>query len=234
MLAFLRRVAIDVSPIRRSRDFRLLVIGEVIGNLGTQAALIALPYQIFVISRSPTLVGLLGAFELGPMVVVSLIGGVLNDRHDRRTLLAIAQVGVIAVASALCLVSLEGHPAVRLVLVLGGLLAVCSALDAVTRSAIVPGMLGPELLRPGLALNYGVFQLMGIVGPAFGGLLIAIAGLATTYAVDALSCVAMLAAAVAISSQPPKAAPRQRVLREVADGLRFVRANRALSGSFGS
>ncbi len=232
MLAFLRRVAIDVSPIRRSRDFRLLVTGEVIGNLGTQAALIALPYQIFVISRSPTLVGLLGAFELGPMVVVSLIGGVLNDRHDRRTLLAIAQVGVIAVSCALCLVSLQGHPAVPLVLVLGGLLAGCSALDAVTRSAIVPGMLGGELLRPGLALNYGVFQLMGIVGPAFGGLLIAVAGLATTYAVDAVSCVAMLAAAVAIGSQRPKAAPRQPVLREVADGLRFVRANRALSGSF--
>ncbi len=233
VLALLRKVAIDVSPIRKSRDYRLLATGEIIASLGTQAALVALPYQIFVTSRSPTLVGLLGAFELGPMIVVSLLGGVLNDRYDRRILLAIAQIGVIAAACALCAAALIGHPPVLLVLVLGGLLAGGSALDGVTRSAIIPGMLGPELLRPGLAFNYGVMQLTGIVGPAVGGLLIATAGLATTYGVDALSCVAMLAVAIAIGPQRPVAADqRQPVLSAVADGLRFVRANRALSGSF--
>lgn len=233
MAGFLRKVAIDVSPIRESRDYRLLATGEIIANLGTQAALVALPYQIFVTSHSPTLVGLLGAFELGPMIVVSLLGGVLNDRHDRRVLLAIAQIGVILAASALCAVTLIGHPPVLLVLVLGGLLAGGSALDGVTRAAIIPGMLGPKLLRPGLAFNYGVAQLTGIVGPAVGGLLIALAGLAATYALDAVSCLAMLAVAVAIGSQRPVTdGEHPPVLRAVADGLRFVRENRALSGSF--
>ncbi len=245
MLGFLRKVAIDVSPIRRSRDYRLLASGEIVANIGTQAALVALPYQIFVTSHSPTLVGLLGAFELGPMVVVSLLGGVLNDRHDRRVLLAIAQIGVILAACALCVVTLVGHPPVLVVLVLGGLLAGGSALDGVTRAAIIPGMLGPELLRAGLAFNYGVSQLMGIVGPAVGGVLIATAGLPATYAVDAASCLAMLAAALAIGSQRPVGArlaavgdaglgsvEHPPVLHEVAAGLRFVGANRALSGSF--
>ncbi len=272
MLGLLRKVAIDVSPIRQSRDYRLLASGEILANIGTQAALVALPYQIFVTTHSPTLVGLLGAFELGPMVVVSLVGGVLNDRHDRRVLLAIAQIGVILAACALCAVTLLGHPPVLLVLALGGLLAGGSALDGVTRAAIIPGMLGPGLLRAGLAFNYGVSQLMGIVGPAVGGLLIATAGLPATYAVDAASCLAMLAAALAIGSQRPAGArpagarpagarpagarlagvgddagagPQARavragsesvehppVLHEVAEGLRFVRANRALSGSF--
>ncbi|MGO9901184.1 MAG: MFS transporter [Solirubrobacteraceae bacterium] len=233
MLGFLRKVAIDVSPIRESRDYRLLATGEIVANVGTQAALVALPYQIFVTSHSPTLVGLLGAFELGPMIVVSLLGGVLNDRYERRLLLAIAQIGVIAAAGALCAAALIGHPPVLLVLVLGGLLAGGSALDGVTRSAIIPGMLGSGLLRAGLAFNYGVAQLTGIVGPAVGGLLIAVAGLATTYGVDAVSCVAMLVAAIAIGPQRPVAVDQHPpVLRAVADGLRFVRANRALSGSF--
>jgi MFS family permease len=233
MLALLRRVAIDLTPLRASRDFRLLFAGQVMSNLGTQAALVALPFQIFVISRSPALVGLLGAFELGPMVVLSLLGGALADRFDRRRQLAVAQLGVIAAAGALALAAAAGHPPVVLVLVLGGLLAGSSSLNGVTQAAIIPNVLPRDRLRGGLALNYGISQLAGIVGPAVGGLLIAGAGLATTYAVDAGSCVAMLAAAFAIGPQRPHAVERHPpVLHSIAEGLRFVRSNRALSGSF--
>jgi MFS family permease len=169
VLAGLKRVAVDVSPLRASRDFRLLVAGEVVSNLGTQAALVALPYQIYVNSRSATLVGLLGAFELGPMIVVSLLGGALADWADRRRVLAAAQLGVIAASAALAGAAFGGKPPVVLVLVLGGLLAGSSALDNVTRSAIIPGLLPPGRLPAGLALNYGLYMVTGVVGPALGG-----------------------------------------------------------------
>jgi hypothetical protein len=211
----------------------LLIGGELISNIGTQAALVALPVQIFERSHSPTLVGLLGAFELGPMIVVSLLGGALADRTDRRLVLASAQAGVVSCAGALAAAALIGDPPVLLVLVLGGLLAGSSALDMVTRSAIVPGVVGPKHLRAGLAFNYGSYQFTGIIGPAVGGLLVAGAGLATAYLVDAGSCVAMLAAALAIGPQRPHTADgQQTVRRSIAEGLRFVRSNNALSGSF--
>jgi MFS family permease len=233
MLALLRRVAIDLTPLRASRDFRLLFGGQVISNLGTQAALVALPFQIFVLSRSAALVGLLGAFELGPMIVVSLVGGAIADRVDRRRQLAVAQVGVIAAAVALAVAAASGKPPVLLVLILGGLLAGSASLDGVTRSAIIPNVLPPERLRGGLALNYGIYQLTGIVGPAVGGLLIAGTSLTATYSVDAGSCVAMLAAALLISPQRPVARDvHPPVLHSIAEGLRFVRSNKALSGSF--
>jgi MFS family permease len=233
VLSLLRRIALDISPVRESRDYRLLFFGQVISNIGTQAALVALPFQIFVISHSAALVGLLGAFELGPMIVVSLLAGALADRRDRRRLLAIAQVAVIAAAGALAAVAAAGHPPVLLILILGGLLAGGSALDGVTRSAIVPNVLGPEHLRTGLALNFGIYQLTGIVGPAVGGILIAATSVATTYVVDATSCLAMLAAALAIAPQRPVAVQEHPpVLESIAEGLRFVRANRALAGSF--
>src|ERR1700685_845369 len=101
MFALLRRLALDFTPLRASRDFRLLFAGQMISNLGTQAALVALPFQIFVLSHSPALVGLLGAFELGPMVVLALYGGAMADRVDRRLLVGAAQLGVIAAAAAL-------------------------------------------------------------------------------------------------------------------------------------
>jgi hypothetical protein len=233
MLGRLRRIAVDVSPLRASHDFRLLVAGQVISNLGTQAALVALPYQIYVGSHSPALVGLLGAFELGPMVVVSLLGGAFADRTDRRRLLAGAQAGVIAAAGALALAAAAGGVPVLVILVLGGLLAGSAALDSVTRSAIVPGVLPPDRLAGGLALNYGLSHVSGIVGPALGGVLIAVSSVGTVYAIDAASCVAMLLAALAIAPQPPHATgPLAPVVASIREGLRFVRANRALAGSF--
>jgi MFS family permease len=234
MLSRLRRVAIDLTPMRASRDFRLLGIGQVVSGLGTQAALVALPYQIFVISHSAALVGLLGAFELGPLIVVSLVGGAIADRRDRRPVLAAAQIGVIAVSGALCAVALSGgRPPVLAVLALGGILAGSSALDAVTRSSIIPGLLRPEHLRSGLAFNYGMQQATGIVGPGLGGLLIAVVHVSGVYAIDAASCLGMLAAALAIAPQPPADDHRRVPVRTaIADGLRFVASDRALAGSF--
>jgi MFS family permease len=232
MLQLLKRIALDVSPVRESRDYRLLFAGQVVSNLGTQAALVALPFQIYVLSHSATLVGLLGAFELGPMIVVSLVGGALADRLDRRRVLAVAQLGVIGAAGALAAAAFAGRPPVLLVLVLGGLLAGSSALDSVTRAAIVPNVLPAERLRTGLALNFGIYQVTGIVGPAVGGLLIAATNVGTTYVVDGASCLAMLAAAVAIAPQRPAPAEHPPVLSSIVEGLRFVRSNRALSGSF--
>ena len=213
MLKLLRRIAVDISPLRASRDFRLLVGGEVVSNLGTQAALVALPFQIFVISGSATLVGLLGAFELGPMIVVSLLGGALADRMDRRRVLAAAQVGVVVAASALAAATLQGNPPVLLILILGGILAGSSALDAVTRAAIIPGVLGPEHLRAGLAFNYGIYQVTGIIGPAVGGLIIAASGVSVAYLIDAGSCLAMLFAALAIGPQLPHAAVKRQSVK---------------------
>ncbi len=99
----LSRIAVDVQPLRESRDFRLLVAGSLITGLGTQATLVALPYQVFVITGSAFLTGLIGAAELGPLVVASLFGGALADRFDRRRLLLVAQLALVAIAAALAL-----------------------------------------------------------------------------------------------------------------------------------
>lgn len=233
MLKLLKRVAVDVSPLRESRDYRLLIIGQVVSSLGSQVALVALPVQIFLLTHSALLVGLLGAFELAPLIAVSLLGGVLADRFDRRNVLIGAQVGVIATAAALAAVSYAGRPPVVVVLVLGGALAGSAALDTVTRAAIVPRVVAPRRLRAGLAFDYGIYQVTMIIGPGLGGVLIATFGLADSYLIDAASCLAMAAAAFAMNPQPPLAgAEPAPVLRSILESFRFVRRNNALAGSF--
>jgi MFS family permease len=233
MLRLLRRIAVDLSPLRESRDFRLLVAGQVVSSLGTQVALVALPVQIYILSHSALLVGVLGAFELAPMVAVSLLGGALADRCDRRIVLICAQAGVIIVATALAAVSLAGRPAAVLVLVLGGALAGSAALDTVTRAAMVPRIVTPARLRQALAFDYGAYQLTMVIGPGVGGVLIASLGIGESYLIDAGSCLAMAAAAFAMAPQRPTAAPRHAsIARSILESFRFVRHTSALAGSF--
>ena len=204
-----------------------------ISTLGTQCALVALPLQIYSRTHSPALVGLLGAFELGPMILAALLGGAVADRVDRRRLLIGAQGGVVAAAALLGGVSLASRPPALVILLLGGLLAGSSTLDAVTRSAMIPRLVAPDRLRSALAFNYGAYQLAGIIGPALGGLLVATVGTAGSYLADAASCLIMAGFAAALRPQPaPTDANHPPILRSIAEGLRFVGRTRALAGSF--
>ncbi len=224
-----------MTPFRESREFRLISIGGIVSNLGSQAVLVALPFQIYVLSHSATVLGLLGLFELGPMIVVSLVGGAVADRRDRRPVLAIAQVGIITIATLLFLLSfLDPDPPVILILSLGGLLAGCTALDSVARGAIIPGVVGPENLRAGLAFNYGTQQATGIIGPGVGGIMIGVlGGVSWIYAADAVLCCSMLFAALAIGPQPPHTSEHHPPVKQaIAEGLRFVVSKKALAGSF--
>jgi hypothetical protein len=103
----------------------------------------------------------------------------------------------------------------------------------VARSAIIPNLVEPAHLSSALAVSFGLSQLTMVVGPGLGGLLIAAGGVEAAYAVDAVSCAAMVAGVLAIGPQLPHGgAPDVGIRRSIADGLRFVRRSRALLGSF--
>jgi MFS family permease len=231
----LRRVAVDISALRASRDLRLLVLGNFVTGLGTQATLVALPYQVFIQTRSPALTGLLGAVELLPLVGMSLYGGALADHMDRRRLLLYDQFALVVLAGVLAVGAFRGHPPLLLLYILAGLLAGFGAIQNVARSSIVPNVVAPEHLRGALALNFGLTQLTSVIGPGLGGILIATTGLGTVYTVDAVSCLGMVLTATAMSAQPPHITHSERpaIGRSIAEGLRFVRSESALMGSFG-
>lgn len=230
----LSRIAVDVTPLRESRDLRLLLGGELVTGLGTQAALVALPYQLYVETHSAFLTGLLGAVELIPLMSMALLGGALADRRDRRRLLLLIQVALVLGASGLAALTYAGDPPIVALYVLGGAMAGFGAVQNVTASSIVPNLVSLEHLRSALALNYGMNTLTQVVGPAVGGVLIAALGLGAAYTIDAISCLAIFAAVWAMAPQPPigAVAEPEKVLRSIAEGLRFVRGNQALMGSF--
>jgi predicted MFS family arabinose efflux permease len=228
------RVIVDLTPLRASRDLRLLLGGELVTGLGTQAALVALPYQLYTQTHSAFLTGLLGAVELVPLVTMSLLGGAVADRVDRRRLLLLDQIGLVVCAAALAALAFAGSPPVPVLYVLGGLLAGFGAVQYVATSAIVPNLVAPERLRSALALGFGLNQVTQVVGPGIGGVVIGFLGLGAAYTVDAVSCLAMVVVLMAMTPQRPHAVEgeRPRVLASIGEGLRYVRGNQALVGSF--
>jgi MFS family permease len=231
----LSSIAVDTRALRESRDFRLLTLGSVVTGFGTQAALVALPYQVYVTTRSAFLTGLLGLVELVPLIVLSLFGGALADRFDRRRLLLLTQVALVAVALALAATALDHQPPLWLLYLLAAASAAAAAVERVSRAAIVPNVVSPERLRGALSLTFALLQLTMVVGPALGGLLIAAAGVQGAYIANAVTCAGMVAAAWAMGPQPPighSDEEREPIFRSIATGLRFVRGERALVGSF--
>jgi len=232
-LSWVRRIAVDVRPLRESRDFRRLTIGSLITGLGTQATLVALPYQVFVVTGSAFQTGLVGAAEVVPLAAGSLYGGALADRFDRRTLLLTCQLALVAVATALSLAAISGEPPVWILYFLAAAMAGAAGLQSVAVAAIVPNTISADRLRGALSLTYGLQQLTQVVGPAIGGLLIAAFSISVPYAVDAVSCLGMAGAAFLMSPQPvDPGAVHEPVLRSIRSGLAFVRRQKPVMGGF--
>src|SRR5438034_10938151 len=113
----LPRIHADTTALRESKELRSLVLGNFISGMGTQASLVALPYQMYVQTKSPLLTGLLGAAELGPLILMALVGGAWADKFDRRRLLLLDQIALVLVAGSLCVAALVGEPPVWLLYV---------------------------------------------------------------------------------------------------------------------
>jgi MFS family permease len=229
----LPRLRPDLSPFRDSRDLRLVVGGSFVSNLGAQATLVALPFQLYLLTGSPLLVGLLGAVEVVPLVSMALLGGAIADRMDRRRLLLLTQIGLVATSGALALLPALGRPPVAALYALGGLLAGFNALQNVAMSALIPNLIDRPRLPRVLAVSYGLSALSMVMGPGLGGLLIAAVGVQAAYLVDAVSCLAVVITVLMIAPQPPIViGEHPKVMASIAEGLRYVRSNRALVGSF--
>jgi MFS family permease len=233
---WLRALAVDVRPLRH-RDFRLLWTGEILSETGSNIAVVAVFLQVYRITGSTAAVGLIGLVQLVPLMIGSLFGGPLIDRHDRRKLLLRAQMAQ-AVGSVLLLASTFVHPA-PLVLVYAGaaIVAGVSGFALATRSAMTPTLVPDELLPSALALNQVMWQTALIVGPALGGVIVGQLGLGWAYAVDVVSFGATITAVALMRPHPPLVTPlgdedEPSGWQRLADGFRFLKGRRVLQSTF--
>jgi MFS family permease len=228
----LRRFLLDVSPLRLDRDYRWLWTGQVISGMGTQITRLALPFQVYDMTRSTLAIAALTAVQLIPILAFALAAGSVADAVDKRRLLLITQIGLALCTLALVGLAISGNPPLPVLFAVAFVAAGLSAVDQPARGSAIPRLVVPERLPAAFALNQLNFQAASIIGPAVAGLLIATVGLVGAYVVDVVSFLAAFVALIVIAPIPPLGEVTRPGLAAVREGLAFVRRRPVILGSF--
>jgi MFS family permease len=227
-----RRLLSDITPLRESRQYRLLYAGELLAFLGSQLTVVAVPLQVYLLTRSSLAVGLVGLAQLGPLLVCSLLGGAVVDAVDRRVLLVWVQLARGALGVGLVANALRPQPLLWPLYALTAAGAGLQAVDAPARTAAIPALVRRELLPAAAALHQILMQVGLVAGPALAGLLVGQAGLAAAYAIEVATFAAASLLALALRPLPPGEGAARAGIASVREGLRFLRGRRALQGTF--
>jgi MFS family permease len=229
----LRRLAIDLTPLRASREFRLLWTGLLVTATGSQFTLVAVFVQVTNLTDSEAAVGATGLAYLLGLVAGSLGGGAILDAWDRRRLLMMAQVGLAAGSAVLLAGALVGEPPLWLIYAGLAVLAASSSFDGPTRSAITARILEPAQLPAAQALNQVVWNTAALIGPLLAGLVIVWWDVTVAYAIDLASIGCMFVAASLLRPMPPVREDHADTgLRAIREGFRFARKHRLIMATF--
>jgi MFS family permease len=212
------------------RNFRLIWVGLFLSFTGSTMQNAALLWQVSLLVPSDQkglALGLVGLVRVVPIVVFSMVGGVMADAWNRRKLMLVTQSGSALVALTLAYVTFRGLSSVWPIYVLAALSSAVAAFDLPARHALVPMLVPREHLPNAIGLNTTMFQTASVMGPALGGLTIATAGLGWTYVVNTISfgfvIVALLAMRNVRDREPSESGSRDDVsLHAALEGLRFV------------
>ena len=228
----LRGLLVDLEPVRRDRDFRMLWLGQLVNGLGRQVTVVALPFELWQLTHSSLSIGLLALVQLVPILIFSLGGGAVADAVDRRLLLLGTQA--LLAASSLCLVVLaaQSAPPIWAFYVVAFVAAGIGAVDQPTRTSAIPRLVPRERVQAAIAVNWLSGQTVSVAGPVAAGILILTAGVATAFAFDVVTFMASLLALFLIAPIPPHPGASRPSLHSIAEGLRFARDRRIVMGTF--
>lgn len=231
------RLFADLTPLRVSAPYRRLWAAFGISNIGQQMAAVAVGLQVYDITQSSLMVGLVGLAQLVPLIGFGLYGGTLSDAHDRRLVGLVSALGLWLCSAAFLAQSLMQS---RSVLVLYGIVAVQSAFFAVgspARQSIIPRIVPRDLLPAANALVTLTWSLGFALGPLLGGVLVAASGtVSLPYAVDVVAFAAVAWAMFRLPSLPPVVEPGKQAPRAgwaaVKEGFAFLKGKLNLQMTF--
>lgn len=222
---------VDVKPLRVVPGYRWLFFGLFFQQAGRQLTVVAVPFQVFELTGSTLAVGLLGLTQLIPLLLVSLVGGALADSVDRRRLLSVSQAILALTGLGLLWNAAADTPLLWPLFVLSGLNAGVSAIDSPARQALLPGLVGRQLLPSTLALNQTLGNVAKAAVPAAGGLLIATAGLPSSYAVVAVMFVSSSLLFRRLPDLDVQGGRARVNISSIIDGVRYLRSRRLIQAA---
>ena len=225
-------ILVDPTPLRLDRDFRILWIGQGISTIGRTFTLVAIPYQVYVLTGDFLAVGALSIIQLLATLSFSLGGGAVADAVDRRRLLLLTQLGQAGCSLAFLVIALTAAPSLLAIYVVMFVSTALGSIDGPARAAAIPRLVPAERLQAAIGLNQLIFNAAWVIGPAISGLVIASFGVAAAYAIDVVTFGSVIVALLLISPIPPAPGAARPSFAAVAEGLRFARQRREVLATF--
>jgi MFS family permease len=223
----------QVTPwqVLQQKDFGLFWLSLLFSAVGTQISTVAVAWQVYEITNSPFQLGLTGLFRALPVMILSLPGGVLADRMDRRKLLIITQSLAALLALALGLLTSTGEIRVWHIYAVTFLWGAVGIFDAPARTAMIPALVSAEQLASAYALNITWRQIATLGGPFIGGVVISVLGISPAYYIDAGSFLAVIICLAFMRRQvKPAREQKESPLQSVRAGFTFIRENSVILG----
>nr|WP_199517013.1 MFS transporter [Nucisporomicrobium flavum] len=227
-----RRLGLDLTPLRTSRDFRLVFFGGTVSGVGSFITYVTIPYQVARLTDDPLMVGLLGVCELVPLLVMAFVGGALADFLDRRLLVRGGELALAGLCGILLLNALDDRPHLWLLFLVAALTATVDGVQRPALEAMVPRLVRPEELPATMALRSLGMQVAQLGGPALAGVLIASVDLTLVYAFDLVTFVVSVTCLTLVKAVPPPPDADRPSLRSVVTGLRYARSRQELLGTY--
>jgi len=210
----------------RHRDFRLLWMGQIVSITGSQMQLAAINWHIYVLTRSAFALGMLGACRAVPIILCSLMGGVVADVVDRRRLMAVTQTLMLTCSALLALITFAGLTHAWPIFLITAIASAAWAFDTPARQALMPMLVPAKDFPNAVSLSMLMFHIGLISGPPLAGFLLASHGPGLVYAINAASFMAVIAgvALMHTSGRPEKKESDASEISFAAlmEGLRFV------------
>lgn len=224
-------LTLDLTPLRASREYRLLYTGQFVSAFGTAISYVVLPWQMYELTRAELMVGLLGLAEFGPMFLLSFVGGTLADAIDRRKLILAAETGLALCCAALVVNALLPAPRVWALFVGAACFASCNAIHRPAIESLTPRLVAPEHL-PAVSALASLRTMMFVVGPAIAGVIAVAFGAAAGFALDLLTYVVAIVALLMMRALPAPTQISAPGFRSITEGLQYARARPELIGTY--
>lgn len=224
---------IDISPLRISRDYRLLFFGQLISAFGTAMSFVVVPVQVFQLTGSTLLVGLLSASEFVLILFMAFIGGAYADFIDKRRMLRLTEIGQTVVTAILVSNALLPRPQVWVLFVCASAHAGLGALQRPSFESMLQKIVPPELMASVSALNSLRWNVTTILGPSLAGIIVARFGAGTAYGIDLITFTASLIAVFLIRAVPaPTQTANRPTLKSVVEGLHYAWRRKEILGTY--
>ena len=224
--------AIDLAPLKKSRDFSLLWAAGLISYFGSMITYVAVPFQIKELTDSYVAVAVSGLVEIIPLVIFGLYGGVLADALDRKKLIWVTEALSLLFTGILLINAMMDSPNLLLIYIVSGLFAATSGLRQPAMQAALPRLVDHEDMTAAAALMSLRWQVGVIVGPAVGGILISSYSVAVGYAADIATFIISIALIAFMKKIPPSHEAEAPSLSALIDGVKYAFSRKDLLGTY--